>query len=77
MGVFEMVVLVTTIGCATGVATEYLKTQRKRADATNQDDLEDALDRIDEMEERIRVLERVVTDDKYSLSQQIDNLKDP
>lgn len=73
MGVFEMVVWIVVVGCLTGVMTEYLKT--KRATGSNED-LDDALDRIDELEERVRVLERVVTDEKYDLGRKIDSLKD-
>ncbi|MCB1691484.1 MAG: hypothetical protein KDI19_01900 [Pseudomonadales bacterium] len=74
MGVFEMVVIVTLIGCGTGVISEYLKTKRKTA--AGNEELDDALDRIDDLEERVRVLERVVTDHRYDLAQEIDNLKD-
>jgi hypothetical protein len=73
MAVLEMVVIVTAIGCGAGVAIEYFKTKQKNSAASG-DELDDALDRIDELEERIRVLERVVTDDKYDLGRQIDQL---
>lgn len=72
MSVLEMVVIVTAIGCGTGAAIEYFKTKQKEGPGS--DELDDALDRIDELEERIRVLERVVTDDKYDLGRQIDQL---
>ncbi len=52
----------------------YFKTRRQTT--AGNEDLDDALDRIDDLEERIRVLEKVVTDDKYDLSRQIDSLKD-
>lgn len=74
MHVFEMVVWIVVVGCATGVITEYLKT--KRATGGSDEALDDAMDRIDELEERIRVLEKVVTDDKYELNRQINALKD-
>jgi len=74
MHVFEMVVWVTVVGCLTGVLTEYLKTRRKEAVGGNQDLLDDAMDRIDEMEDRIRVLEKIVTDNRYNLSKEIDDL---
>lgn len=74
MNVFEMVVIVVVVGCLTGVISDYFKTKR-RTSAGNED-LDDALDRIDDLEERVRVLEKVVTDDKYDLSRQIDQLED-
>ncbi|XOV87488.1 MAG: hypothetical protein ACFHX7_21475 [Pseudomonadota bacterium] len=75
MHVFEMVVWIVVVACATGVISEYLKTKRKLGGTSNED-LDDAMDRIDELEERVRVLERLVTDDKYHLSREIDGLKD-
>ena len=74
MGVFDMVALVVVVGCLTGVITEYLKTQRKGG--ANREDVEDALDRIEDLEERVRVLEKVVTDERYDLSREINKLKD-
>jgi hypothetical protein len=75
MNVFEMVIVIVIIGCATGIIKEYLK-RRERSSSTSQENLDDALDRIDDLEERVRVLERVVTDDRYELNRQIDDLKD-
>lgn len=70
-----MVVIVVFIGCMTGVVSEWLKTKRKTA-GNNDGALDEAHDRIDELEERIRVLEKVVTDERYDLSRQIDSLRD-
>ena len=75
MNVFEMVIVIVIIGCATGIIKEILK-RRERSYSTSQEHLDDALDRIDDLEERVRVLERVVTDDRYELNRQIDDLKD-
>ncbi len=75
MHVFEMVVWIVVVGCVTGVISDYLKTKRKLGSTSNED-LDEAMDRIEELEERIRVLERVVTDDKYHLAREIDGLKD-
>lgn len=74
MDVFTMVVIVVIVGCATGVISDYLKNKSKFG--PGEDALDDAMDRIDELEERIRVLEKVVTDDRYELNRQIDALKD-
>ena len=75
MNVFEMVVIIVAISILGGVLNNYLKTRRSTG-AIHKDALDDALDRIDELEERVRVLERVVTDDGYDLKRQIDDLKD-
>lgn len=74
MGVFDMVALIVIVGCITGVISEYLKTKRKTG--FNNVEMEDALDRIDDLEERVRVLEKVVTDERYDLGREIDRLKD-
>ncbi|MCH8058896.1 MAG: hypothetical protein IIA11_00410 [Proteobacteria bacterium] len=48
---------------------------RARADRKGSDtELEDTLLRIDELEERIRVLERIVTENKYDLRSEINRL---
>ena len=75
MDVFTMVVIIVIVGCVTGVMSDYLKNKAKYG-SHNDGDVDDALDRIDELEERIRVLEKVVTDDRYELNRQIDSLKD-
>lgn len=75
MNVFEMVIVIVLIGTTAGVVREYLRHKRS-ADSVSQETLDDALDRIDDLEERVRVLERVVTDDRYELNRQIDDLKD-
>lgn len=37
-------------------------------------DLDDALAKIDQLEERIRVLERIITENRYDLKREIDSL---
>ena len=75
MNVFEMVVIIVALGILGRVITEFVRSKRA-AGNVQKDTLDDALDRIDDLEERIRVLERVVTDDGYDLKRQIDKLKD-
>lgn len=56
-------------------ANTVQKIIRARADkmGSNQE-LEDTLARIDELEERVRVLERIVTENKYDLRNEINRL---
>ncbi len=74
MGVFEMVTVIVVIGCLTGVINNYLKTRQKTG-AIDSEDVDEAFERIENLEERIRVLEKVVTDDRYELKQQIERLE--
>ena len=66
------IVLIVLIACATGVAFEYMrmKSNKKETDA----DTDDMVSQIDALEERIRVLERIVTENKFDLKREIDKL---
>ena len=66
------IITVVAIGCATGVISDYLKTRRKEAE--NSTELGDAEAQIRELEERVRVLERIVTEKKYDLKREISEL---
>ena len=53
---------------------KYLKV--KSAKSESQDpEIEETLAQIERLEERIRVLERIVTESKHDLGKEIDNLK--
>lgn len=72
MDVFTFVIIVVIIGCGTGVLSDYFKTKRQTAafegDETVYQELED-------LRERVVVLERIVTDEKYHLKKELDNLE--
>lgn len=70
MHVFTMVSIVVTVGCLTGIITEYLKTRREEANARNRD----TEPQIAALEERVRVLEKIVTDERYELRRELQNL---
>ena len=70
MDVFTMVVIVVFIGCATGVATEYFKSQKKAAGKADPTLLRD----VDDLRRRVEVLEEIITDDKYDLAKEINRL---
>ena len=72
MHVFTMVAIVVTVGCLTGIVTEYLKTRREEARAAGQD----PQPQIAALEERVRVLEKIVTDERYELRRELQNLDD-
>ena len=72
MDVFTMVVIIVAISCGAGMYSNYLKSQKHSASNNNTDAL---LDEIDALRERVEVLEKIVTDDKYSLHKQISELE--
>jgi len=72
MDVFTFVIIVVIIGCGTGVVSEYFKTKRK-SEASKPDD--ELLDELDHLRQRIEVLEAIVTDEKYHLKKEIDQLE--
>ena len=70
--VFEMVVLIVLISCGAGVINNYLRTKRQAAKAAP---TEDTLAELDQLRERIEVLEKIVTDEKYHLNQELNRLE--
>ncbi len=72
MNPFEMTVIIVALAILGGVIKHYLDS-RGDMDASSEE-RQRLLSRIDEMEERIRVLERIVTDENYELKRQFRNL---
>lgn len=66
------VLLLVLIGCAASVIQTYLKQQKKAPEDSKE--LEETLAKIDVLEERIRVLERIITENRYDLKKEIDSL---
>lgn len=67
------VVCIVGIVMAANVCTAYLKSKNKKVNPDPE--LEESLAQIERLEERIRVLERIVTENKTDLGQEIDNLR--
>lgn len=72
MDVFLFVIMVVLIGCGSGVLNNYLKNQRERDKYSVN---EDVAVELSALRERIEVLERIVTDEKYHLSKELDRLE--
>ena len=73
MNVFHMVIWIVAIVSVASVLEKYLKVRaRKEGDAASLN--QESLARIDELEERIQVLERIVTESKVDLRKQINDL---
>ncbi len=70
------IVFVVLIACVTGVVCHYItenaKKERKAGSQTT--GLDETLAQLDAIEERVRVLERIVTENKFDLKQEIDRL---
>ena len=66
------IVTVVAIGCATGLISDYLKTRRRELEHGGNADENEA--RINELEDRIRVLERIVTERSHDLKREINEL---
>ncbi|WP_417319754.1 hypothetical protein [Emcibacter sp.] len=90
MGPFEMVVAIVLIAVIGGVIKNWLKARENGArldlgtlahdlglddDYYSKNQIKPYLDRIEGLEERIKVLERIVTDKSHNLSREIDELK--
>ena len=72
MDVFAFVILITIIGG--GIHLTKLWIHRR---ATGNGARAESLEReVNELRERVETLERIVTDDKYTLDREIENLED-
>ena len=74
MDVFVFVIIVVFIGCASGVANNMLKNQREMREVNGD---EGVLAEVDELRARIEVLEKIVTDEKYQLARELNQLEKP
>ncbi len=66
------VLLLVGIVMFAGVIRTYLIQRNKEPE--NNKELEETLAKIDLLEERIRVLERIITENRFDLKQEIDSL---
>lgn len=71
MDVFVFVLAVIIITTIAGLIKEQMKQRRKMENAVGADQQA----RIDKLEERVATLERILTDDKSQLRQDIDALR--
>ena len=72
MSVFEMVVVIVIVASIAGVANRFIKLKHGQAEHYGPD--EATTGRINDLEDRIETLEKIVTDDKRNLGQEIDRL---
>ena len=74
MSTLFYVVCIVAIVFTADTIQKYMK--MKNEERKEQDpELEETLAHVEKLEERIRVLERIVTENKYDLGKEIDNLE--
>lgn len=66
------VLLIVFIGCATALISRYLRV--REANEEQNTGLDETVAQLEALEERIRVLERIVTEKKFDLKREIDRL---
>ncbi|MCP4332460.1 MAG: hypothetical protein GY785_07365 [Gammaproteobacteria bacterium] len=74
MNTLFYVVCIVAIVFTADTIQKYLKVKNETKEGQDPE-LEETLAQIERLEERIRVLERIVTENKYDLSREISNLK--
>ena len=72
MDVFTFVIIIVIIGCGTGVLTEYFKTKRESEEFAGDEEL---FNELESLRARVEVLEAIVTDEKYHLKKELDQLE--
>ncbi len=66
------VVCIVAIACIASVLREYFKTRARKVESGA--DADETLAQMEVLEDRIRVLERIVTENKFDLRREIDKL---
>lgn len=72
MNTMFYVVCIVAIVFAADIYSKYLKLKHKQSES--EPELEASLQKIKTLEERIKVLERIVTEQKYDLKDEINKL---
>jgi len=68
--VFVLLIIAMVMGA--NIIQTYLKQRKKEPEAN--EELEETLAKIDLLEERIQVLERIITENRFDLKKEIDSL---
>ena len=72
MNVFEFVLLILVLTFGYKAFETYMKSRSSKEDDQESNEMED---RFRSLEERIKVLERIVTDDRYDLKKEFKDLE--
>lgn len=68
------IVLIVLIACITGVVMHYITENNKAAEGADKEGYDHMLAQLDAIEERVRVLERIITEHKFDLKREIERL---
>ncbi|MEJ2602124.1 MAG: hypothetical protein P8172_02320 [Gammaproteobacteria bacterium] len=68
------VITIVAIVLFAGILKEYMRNRREEEDPKTDEEWQATLARLEELEERVRVLERIVTDPRDHLKQEINRL---
>ena len=68
------VVCIVAISCATALLSQYMKERARHHRKVQDEPSADVQQQLDDLEERIRVLERIVTESRVDLREQINRL---
>lgn len=70
------IVLIVLIACITGVVSHYITEKYKKKDNSEESGiaLDETLAQLRAIEERVRVLERIITENKFDLKREIERL---
>jgi tetrahydromethanopterin S-methyltransferase subunit B len=78
MNLTAIIIVAICVGGITSIISTLSDRKKKEANALSKKEKSELLSQIDAMSERIATLERIVTDEKYSLNKEFENLrKDP
>lgn len=75
MNPFEFVIAILVLSFGYKLVASRLSHKSQRGDASADAANAELRQRLEQMEERVRVLERIVTDDRYDLKQQFKDLE--
>ena len=74
MDIFTMVVVIVVVTMTAGVINHWLKSRHTKVNPAEMDEINHRLGRLEKLEKRVTVLEKIVTDKKTKLADEIDNL---
>lgn len=71
-GTFVFVLSILVICFLYSLVNNWIKHRNKTPD--RDDELEQTLEKVEQLEDRIRVLERIITENRFDLKREIDSL---